>query len=181
MEPVDVGGEVTEFDVSPDGSEIAFVARGEVFVASTEHGTTRRITNTPEQERSVSFSPDGRSLLYASERGGSWKLYRTDLHRQGRAELLQRHGAQGDARCWRATPRTFQPHFSPDGTEVAYLEERTTLKVLNLKTGKTPHDAARRPELLLLRRRPVVRVVARRTLVRGAVPEPHPLVVARSG
>ena len=32
---------------------------------------------------------------------------------------------------------TFQPHFSPDGTEVAYLEERTTLKVLNLKTGKS--------------------------------------------
>ena len=32
---------------------------------------------------------------------------------------------------------TFQPHFSPDGTEIAYLEERTTLKVLNLKTGKS--------------------------------------------
>jgi tricorn protease len=136
VEPVDVTDEVTEFDVSPDGSEIAFVARGEVFVASTEHGTTRRITNTPEQERSVSLSPDGRSLLYASERGGSWKIYRTDLTDKEEPNFF-------NATAMKETPvvatdaETFQPHFSPDGTEVAYLEERTALKVINLKTGKT--------------------------------------------
>jgi tricorn protease len=135
VKPIDVTEEVTEFDVSPDGSEIAFVARGEVFVASTEHGTTRRITNTPEQERSVSFSPDGRSLLYASERGGSWKIYRTDLTDKDEPNFF-------NATALKETPvvatdaETFQPRFSPDGTEVAYLEERTTLKVVNLKTGK---------------------------------------------
>ena len=37
-----------------------------------------------------------------------------------------------------ATPaEEFQPRFSPDGKEVAYLEERTTLKVLNLASGKS--------------------------------------------
>ena len=135
-EPIDVTSQVGEFDVSPDGSEIAFIARGEVFVASTEHGTTRRITNTPEQERSVSFSPDGRSLLYASERGSSWKLYRTDLTDRNEPNffnataLKETPVLEGDAEA-------FQPRFSPDGAEVAYLEERTTLKVLNLKTGKS--------------------------------------------
>jgi tricorn protease len=135
VKPIDVTEEVTEFDVSPDGSEIAFVARGEVFVASTEHGTTRRITNTPEQERSVTFSPDGRSLLYASERGGSWKIYRTDLTDKDEPNFF-------NATAMKETPvvatdaEAFQPHFSPDGTEVSYLEERTTLKVINLKTGK---------------------------------------------
>jgi Tol biopolymer transport system component/C-terminal processing protease CtpA/Prc len=134
--PVDVTGQVTSFDVSPDGSEVAFVARGEVFVASTEHGTTRRITSTPEQERSVSFSPDGRTLLYASERGGSWKLYRTDLTDKDEPNFFNATALKESAVL--ATDReTFQPHFSPDGSEVAYLEERTTLKVLNLKTGKT--------------------------------------------
>ncbi len=136
VKPVDVTGQVTEFDVSPDGSEIAFVARGEVFVASTEHGVTRRITNTPEQERSVSFSPDGRSLLYASERGSSWKIYRTDLTDKDEPNFF-------NATAMKETPvlesdrETFQPRFSPDGREVAYLEERTTLKVLDLTTGKT--------------------------------------------
>jgi tricorn protease len=134
VQPIEVTDQVTEFDVSPDGSEIVFVARGEVFAASTEHGTTRRITNTPEQERSVSFSPDGRSLLYASERGGSWKIYRTDLTDKEEPNFF-------NATAMKETPvvatdaESFQPHFSPDGTEVAYLEERTALKVINVKSG----------------------------------------------
>jgi Tol biopolymer transport system component/C-terminal processing protease CtpA/Prc len=135
VQPVDVGGQVTEFDVSPDGSEVAFIARGEVFVASTEHGTTRRITDTPEQERSVSFSPDGRTLLYASERGGSWKLYRTDLTDKDEPNFFNATGLK-ESPVLETERETFQPHFSPDGTEVAFLEERTALKVLNLATGK---------------------------------------------
>jgi Tol biopolymer transport system component len=134
--PVDVGSQVSEFETSPDGSEIAFIARGEVFVASTEHGTTRRITNTPEQERSVSFSPDGRSLIYASERGGSWKLYRTDLTDKDEPNFFNA-SALKETPVLESDKETFQPHFSPDGSEVAYLEERTTLKVLNLKTGRS--------------------------------------------
>jgi len=129
----DVARGITDFDLSPDGKELVFVARGEVFVTSAKHGTTRRITNTPEQERSASFSPDGRSLLYASERGGSWNLYRTDLTDEDEPSFF-------NATAFEEKPvlvtelETFQPHFSPDGMEVAYLEERTALKVLNLET-----------------------------------------------
>ncbi len=136
IKPTDVSSQITEFDVSPDGSEIAFIARGEVFVASTEHGVTKRITNTPEQERSVSFSPDGRSLLYASERGDSWKLYRTDLTDKNEPNFFNATGLQ-EKPVLETSAETYQPHFSPDGKEVAYLEERTTLKVLNLATGKS--------------------------------------------
>jgi tricorn protease len=59
----DVTAEITEFIESPDSKEIAFIARGDVFAASVEFGSTKRITTTPEQERSLSFSPDGKSLL----------------------------------------------------------------------------------------------------------------------
>ena len=72
-------GDATEFAVSPSGKEVAFVVRGEVYVTSVEYNTTKRITNTSTQERSVSFSPDGRALLYAGERNGSWNLYQTKL------------------------------------------------------------------------------------------------------
>lgn len=133
IEPVDVTSQISEFEVSPDGSEIAFVSRGEIFVASTEHGTTRRITDTPEQERSVGFSPDGRSLLYASERGSSWKLYRTDLTDKDEPNFFNATAFK-ESPVLEAETEAFQPRFSPDGQEVAYLEERTTLKVLNLKT-----------------------------------------------
>ena len=135
-EPVDVTAQASEFDVSPDGSEVAFIARGEVFVTSTEHGLTRRITNTPEQERSVSFSPDGRTLLYASERGNSWKLYRTDLTDKTEPNFFNAT-ALVEKPVLETDRETFQPAFSPDGKEIAYLEERTALKVLNLATGAT--------------------------------------------
>jgi Tol biopolymer transport system component/C-terminal processing protease CtpA/Prc len=136
VRPTDVSSQITEFDVSPDGSEIAFVARGEVFVASTEHGDTRRITDTPEQERSVSFSPDGRSLLYAAERGQSWKIFRTDLTDKDEPNFFNATGFK-ETPVVEGSGEEFQPSFSPDGSEIAYLEERTTLKVLNLKTGKS--------------------------------------------
>jgi Tol biopolymer transport system component/C-terminal processing protease CtpA/Prc len=136
VKPTDVSSQITEFDVSPDGSEIAFVSRGEIFVASTEHGDTRRITNTPEQERSVSFSPDGRSLLYAAERGQSWKIYRTDLTDKDEPNFFNATGFK-ETPVVEGTAEAFQPTFSPDGSQIAYLEDRVTLKVLDLKTGKS--------------------------------------------
>ncbi|MCU0304443.1 MAG: S41 family peptidase [Thermoanaerobaculales bacterium] len=131
-----VADSITEIALSPDGTHIAFIARGEVFVTSTEHGDTRRLTDTPEQERSVSFHPGGRGVLYASERHGSWNVYRTDLTNDDETSFSL-------ATTWEEKPvletglETFQPHYSPDGKEVAYLEERTTLKVLNLATGES--------------------------------------------
>ncbi|MEE4273335.1 MAG: S41 family peptidase, partial [Thermoanaerobaculales bacterium] len=131
-----VADSITDFAVSPDGAHIAFIARGEVFVTSTKHGDTRRLTNTPEQERSVSFHPGGRGVLYASERGGSWNLYRTDLTDDDEPTFSL-------ATAWEEKPvlvtelETFQPHYSPDGKEIAYLEQRTTLKVLNLESGES--------------------------------------------
>ncbi|MCP5108965.1 MAG: peptidase S41, partial [bacterium] len=125
--------DATEMALSPGGKEIAFVVRGEVFVTSVDYGTTKRITNTPEQERSVSFSPGGRSLLYAGERNGSWNLYQSTLARKeekyfATATLLKEES------LLEIPAETFQPRYSPDGNEVAFLEERTTLKAVNLKT-----------------------------------------------
>jgi tricorn protease-like protein len=62
------------FSVSSNKKEIAFIYRGEVFVTSIDYSTTKRITNTPEQERNVSFSPDGKSIIYAGERDESWNI-----------------------------------------------------------------------------------------------------------
>ncbi|WP_430813908.1 S41 family peptidase [Carboxylicivirga sp. RSCT41] len=130
---VKMSKEATEMDVSPNGKEIAFVARGEVFVTSVDYNTTKRITNTPGQERSVSFSPDGRSLVYAAERNGSWNIYTSSIKREG--ELYFNSATLVEEKpVIEVEAETFQPHFSPDGKEVAFLENRTTLKVINLDT-----------------------------------------------
>ena len=132
--PVNTG--VTQVDLSPNGKEIAFIVRGEVFVTSVEGGITKRITNTPEQERTVSFSADGRSLIYAAERGNSWNIYQTSIVRKeepyfyASTVLREEPLVATDA-------EEFQPVLSPDGKEMAYLEERNILKVYNFATKKS--------------------------------------------
>lgn len=133
---VSVKGEASELALSPDGKEVAFIFRGEVFVSSVKEGVSRRITNTPEQERSVSFSPDGTAILYAGERNGSWNLYRTVRTRAEEKHFFNATVLKEEALL--DTPaEEFQPAYSPDGKEIAYLEERTTIKVLNLESKKT--------------------------------------------
>jgi tricorn protease len=131
-----VNGGVTEMRLSPNGKEIAFVFRGEIFVTSVEGGITKRITNTPWQERSVSFSPDGRSLLYAAEKDHNWNIYTMSINRKEEPYFYASTVLKEETVI--ATPaEEFQPEYSPDGKEVAYLEERTTLKVINLASRKT--------------------------------------------
>ncbi len=125
----------TEFTISPNGKEFAFVVRGDIFVASVDYGITKRITNTPEEERDVSFSPDGRSLIYASERGNSWKIYQTTIEHKDEPYFYAATTLKEEP-IVATDHETFQPHYSPDGKEVAFLEERTNLEVINLKTRK---------------------------------------------
>ena len=70
--PVKEGHDAT---VSPDGKQIAFVSRGEIFVTSAAYNTTRRITTTAEAENDPDFASDNRTLAYASERDGYWNIY----------------------------------------------------------------------------------------------------------
>ena len=43
---------------SPDGKQVAFIARGEVFVTSVEYATTKRITTTPEAILQITLPPE---------------------------------------------------------------------------------------------------------------------------
>lgn len=123
----------TDIAVSPNAKEIAFIVRGDVYVTSVDYETTRQITNTPQQERNLDFSPDGRHLLYAAERGGVWGIYQTNLVREEDKYFTYAPEIKEEALVVSGQP-SFQPAYSPDGKEVAFLENRTTLKVLNLKS-----------------------------------------------
>jgi len=133
---VPVSGGITEMKLAPSGKEVALVFRGEVFVASVEGGITRRITDTPGQERSVSFSPDGRSLLYAAERDNNWNVYTTSLVRPQEPYFYASTVLKEEPVVATAAEE-FQPEFSPDGKEVAYLENRVVLKVMRLASRQS--------------------------------------------
>lgn len=123
----------TEISVSPEGKEVAFVMRGDVYVTSVEYKTTKQITDTPEQERDIDFSPDGRSIVYASERDGLWQIYQTSLVDKD-DKLFTYANDFKEERLVNSSYTSFQPQYSPDSKEVAFLQNRTELRVLNLKT-----------------------------------------------
>ena len=130
---VPITGGVSEFSLAPNGKEIAFVARGEIFVTAVDGNITKRITNTPEQERMVRWAPDGKTLLYATERGSSWDVYTCKMVRKEEPYFYASTVLKEEALL--ATPaEEFQARFSPDGKEVAYLENRNILRVINLAT-----------------------------------------------
>ncbi|MGA9118908.1 MAG: S41 family peptidase [Bacteroidota bacterium] len=132
--PVNEG--FTEAKLSPNGKEFAYVFRGEIFVTSMEGGITKRITNTPWQERSVSFSPDGRSLVYAAEKDNNWNIYRASITRKEEPYFYASTVLKEEP-VVATSAEEYQPSFSPDGKEVAYLENRVVLKVINLDSKAT--------------------------------------------
>ena len=133
---VPVNGNTTEFAVNPNGKEIAFVTRGEIFVTAVDGGQTKRITNTPQQERMVQWSPDGKTLIYASERNDSWDIYKTTIVRPDEpyfftATVLKEEPVIATG------AEEYQPFYSPDGKEIAYIENRNILKVYNIASKKS--------------------------------------------
>ncbi|SIR41800.1 S41 family peptidase [Maribacter ulvicola] len=128
-----VNGGVQEMDVAPNGKEIAFISRGEVFVTSVDGSLTKRITNTPEQERFVQFMPDGKSIAYSSERNGKWSIFKSSKVRSEEPYFFASTLIKEDTLVTSKND-IYLPEFSPDSTYVAYMEDRRTLKVKNLKT-----------------------------------------------
>ena len=123
----------TDIALSPNHKEVAFILRGDVYVTSVEYETTRRITNTPEQERNIQFSPDGRHLAYSSERNGIWQIYQASLCNK-EDKLFTYAEEIKEERLINSNITSFEPQYSPDGKEIAFLEDRTCIRVLNLKS-----------------------------------------------
>jgi tricorn protease len=138
IKTIPVTGDATEMAVSPDAKEVAFVYRGEIFATSADGSVTKRITNTPYQERMIQFSPDGRSILYSVEKDGSWDICKVSLANKNEPYFYASTTLTTEPVI--ATPKDeFQGVYSPDGKKIAYLEERNIIKIFDIasKTSKT--------------------------------------------
>ena len=123
----------SDIKLSPKGKEIAFIMHGDVYVTSIDYKTTRQITDTPEQERSIDFAPDGRSLVYGSERNGHWQIYKTSIVKETEKQFAYATDLK-EERLINSDITSLQPQYSPDGKEIAFFEDRGALRVLNLAT-----------------------------------------------
>ncbi len=106
--------------VSPDGSTLAFRALNALWLADTSGGRPRRLMRDGYFNSDPDFSPDGGSLLYASDRAGTADLWQRDLATGLDTRLSGLAGAQT------------APRFSPDGERVAYQDQDGIAWVIDL-------------------------------------------------
>ena len=126
-------GGATSVCHSPKNKEIAFILGGDVYVTSYDYKTTKQVTDGSGRERAVSFSEDGRSLVYDSEREGHWGIYRATIKNKDEKQFVYSTELTEEL----LTPENqtcFEPKYSPDGKKIAFLRDRQELCVMDAKS-----------------------------------------------
>lgn len=128
---ISANGRISEMAVAPSGKEVALVVRGEVFAASVEGEWCKKITNTVSAEAFISFSPDGKSIVYASERNGRWGIYKSSRANEDEPYFFASTVLKEEPLLVNDQDN-YQPKMSPDGTYLAYIENRNNLKLYDI-------------------------------------------------
>ncbi len=115
--------------ISPDGKRVAFIALGDLWIMPIG-GEPQRITNDSFVELDPSWSRDGRSLAYSTDRTGTMDIWVRDLE-TGREERVTRSPGAEIFGAW-----------SPEGTRIAYVDEAGQIMVANVESGASTkiHD-----------------------------------------
>ena len=123
---VSVSGDVSSFDVSPKGERAVLVARGEVFTVPVEKGPTRNLTRSSgANDRSATWSPDGKHIAYISDASGEDEIWIIDQAGKGEAKKIS-SGHEGQLR---------NPLWSPDSTRIAFSDKDGKLFVVTVADG----------------------------------------------
>lgn len=112
---------ITSPIISPDGTQVAFLALGDLWLMpigpSTALGTSggaRRLTEDPFVEMDPTWSPDGRSIAFSSDRDGGMDLWVRDI-----ASGAEKKVASGATKA----------SWSHRGAEIAYINREGALAI----------------------------------------------------
>ena len=103
--------DVVQPRVSPDGNWVVFRTAGkqeDIFVIGADGTDLRQLTDDPAKDRGPSWSPDGESIVFYSDRSGRYELWVIRFDGSGLQQLTQ---IDGDSYWY--------PVWSPDGRWVA--------------------------------------------------------------
>jgi dipeptidyl aminopeptidase/acylaminoacyl peptidase len=96
-------GEFVSLEFSPDRKRVAVTLRGQdddIWIYDVARGVPTRFTYSPKMERVPVWSPDGRSIVYASNAQGHFDLYRKLADGTGNEELLYADGGYKIPSSW---------------------------------------------------------------------------------
>ena len=123
---------VEDAQISPDGSQVAFVvgdsfktdskwAKSSIWIVETAGGTPLQLTNGPRTDSLPRWSPDGKQLAFVSDRleDGQRQVFVLNPHGGEASALTDVTGAIPSPRGLNAL------QWSPDGSSLAFLKEDT--------------------------------------------------------
>ena len=118
---------IESFGLSPKGERALFVARGDVFTAPIEKGATRNLTRSSNaHDKHATWSPDGKTIAYVSDRTGEEQLWLVPQDGLGKPEqLTTTFGSMLSAPAW-----------SPDGARLALSDKDGKLYVVTVAGKK---------------------------------------------
>jgi Tol biopolymer transport system component len=94
-------------DVSPDGRTIVFELLGDLYTLPITGGTATRITSGPSFDSQPRYSPDGKRIVFLSDRGGAEQVWLCDADGTHPTELTK-----GGSHLFAS------PTWTPDGNYV---------------------------------------------------------------
>ncbi|WP_248963607.1 amidohydrolase family protein [Sphaerisporangium perillae] len=109
--------------MSPDGSTIAFRALNDIYLMRIGHEPTP-LFGDRWWKADPDFSPDGRQLVFVSDRTGTLNVWVRDLATGTDRQLTHLTDSAALSVRW-----------SPNGKEIAYLDQDGALWVLDVATG----------------------------------------------
>ena len=133
----DVGKDIVNAAVSPNGVRAVFEAHGDILSVPTKHGSIVNLTHSPgAMDRDPAWSPDGKSVAYFSDRAGEYDLYVRNQDGTGDARRIPL--GQDDAYYYNLT-------WSPDNDKLVFSDQKLNLWYVNLKARdprpvKVAHD-----------------------------------------
>lgn len=101
---------VTELEATADGKTIAFGLRGEIWTIPNTGGDAKRLTDDPANDSDFNWSPDGKRLVFASDRGNQPDLYTLDI------------ATKQITRLTNDTALESSPTWSPDGKWITFAK-----------------------------------------------------------
>jgi Tol biopolymer transport system component/C-terminal processing protease CtpA/Prc len=101
--------------LSPNGKQLAFVYRGDIWIAPIKGGRATPLTQHIETDAAPLFSPDGKWIAFASKRNGNWDIFAVPSA-GGAATQLTWHSGSEIPQSW-----------SPDGRSLLFSAKRDTV------------------------------------------------------
>ena len=111
-------------DVSPDGSTIAFDLLGDLYTVPLEGGDATPITSGMAFDWQPTFSPDGKTVLFGSDRTGGNNLWTLDLESEKTRQITKGNGGL-----------YVSPTWTPDGDYIIASKSDVRLGMFKLWIG----------------------------------------------